>query len=511
MISLAARGLVKRYGGSAALDGVDFDLRAGEVHALLGENGAGKSTLVRILAGLTTPDAGEILVGGEPSGNLQSAYCHLKSTSLRLGVVHQHFMLVPNFTVAENLALAAGGPAAMHPRRAAGPALALARSLGWVLDPNAMVRGLPVGAQQRLEILKALHGAGAAPGSPHPRILILDEPTATLAPAEVDDLFRLLRRLRAEGHAVLFISHKLAEVLALSDRVTVLRRGRVVASLSTADAHADALAGLMVGDEAPAAAATVDREEPTPATGAMSGAGCEARPCADRTLHLKNLEATDDRGRPALRGIALDVGAGEIVGIAGADGNGQTELAETLAGRRPYSGRIRVAGRAGYIPGDRHRHGLILEMTLAENVALEAHRDAECRRGPLLSWRRIRAEAEALLAEMDVRGGRPDLPARALSGGNQQKLVIGRALRRRPSVLVIVNPTRGLDVAATAEVHRRLRAARDAGAAVLLISTDLDEVLALSDRVGVLYGGRLSTLLPPDTPREHLGLLMGGA
>lgn len=494
------RGISKRFGDTLALDGVDFDLAAGEIHALLGENGAGKSTLMSILSGLYTPDAGVVELGGHPT-RLRSAR---DAARAGIGMVHQHFTLVENLTVAENLALAlpAQTPFFLPRRNLAAPALELAESLGWKLDPRTPVWQLPVGVQQRLEIVKVL--------AQNPDILIFDEPTAVLAPVELDELFEVLLRLRAQGKSLVFITHKLNEVMRICDRVTVLRRGKNAGAVATSDTDPADLARRMVGPAEqtevlaqgiPAGSAPVDSEP---------------------VLRLSDLYVRDDRGIDAVRGLALELKAGEILGIAGVDGNGQAELAEAIVGLRPLrSGTVDFNGErtheglparrvVGYIPQDRRRSGLVQGMSVRDNLVLELQQEPQAARGPWLRWNYLNTEAAEMLRLYDVRGSGLEQNVENLSGGNQQKVVIARALRKRPRLLLAVNPTRGVDVGATAYVHQQLRQARADGTAILLISTELEEILALSDRVAVLYEGRIVGVVTPHTPRETLGLMMGG-
>jgi simple sugar transport system ATP-binding protein len=536
---LGARGITKRFGAFAALDGVDFDVRAGEVHALLGENGAGKSTLMNVLSGLLRPTSGDILLDGVPV-----RFASPRDAERRgIGMVHQHFLLVPPLSVAENLLLGAaremGGALSYPVARVLDEARAVADRLGWRIPWDAPAGSLPVGTQQRVEILKALRG--------ETRVLIFDEPTAVLTPTETPELFDTIRRLAAEGRGIVFISHKLEEVLHLAGRVTVLRRGHVVHRTTTAETSASGLAEAMVGsgiasaltpgpsprfgrgvpDVAGAAAvATSPSLSPLPNLGEGSG----VRATTETTtplLHVQNLtlNARSRGARPLLSGISFDVDPGEIFGIAGVDGNGQAELAECLAGLlRPDKGTIRVGDvtppvnalafrRAGVavIPADRQTRGLALPLSITENLALGVYDDPKYRRGPLLAWPRLRGRAADLIGRFDIRATGPDAATRSLSGGNQQKVVIARALSGAPQVVVAVNPTRGLDVGAIAYVHNALRAARDAGAAIVLISTELEEVLTLATRrVAVLYEGTFSGVVAPDASREEIGLLMGG-
>ena len=510
---LSLRGITKRFGNTLALDGVDFDLVPGEIHALLGENGAGKSTLMNILRGLTPPTAGQITLRG------QSVRFSTPQDAARagIGMVHQHFLLVPTFTVLENLALAS--PEKQPPLH---QAKVVADRLGWHIPFSARVADLPVGTQQRVEILNALLGDA--------RILLFDEPTAVLAPNEIDELFTVLCALRAEGRSLVFVSHKLNEVMALCDRVTVLRRGQVVGTVAIGETRPEDLARRMVGEEAP----------PTPNNGGVGEdwAGASLVPTGSTlapqnwgggaVLTVTNLSTAPGPDAVALSEISFTLQAGETLGFAGVDGNGQAELARALTGLRPWrGGTVEVNGKPvvrisprdlerlgiALIPPDRHTEGLALTLSVADNLTLEAANMRQFRRGPggvFLDRRGLRAFAGQLARDFDVRTDDLSLPARSLSGGNQQKIVIARALWRKPSLLVAVSPTRGLDVAATGYVHDKLRRRQAEGGATVLISTELDEVIALSTRIAVLYEGRIVGVMPPDTPRETLGLMMGG-
>ena len=496
---LELRGITKRFPGVVANDHVDFELRQGEVHALLGENGAGKSTLMNILYGLYHPDDGRILLKGEPV----RIHSPRDAIARGIGMVHQHFMLIPVMTVAENIVLAiepskAGvlldyGAARQRVRQ-------LSESFQFAIDPDARVEDITVGQQQRVEIIKALYR--------HADILILDEPTAVLTPQEAHELFEFLRRLTREGLlSVIFISHKLNEVLEIADRITVLRRGKKIDTVPQAGATQESLARMMVGRE------VLLRVDKTPSTP------------ADSVLSVHDLHATDDRGLEVVRGVSFEARGGEIVGLAGVDGNGQSELVEALTGlRRPASGEIRLAGKdvtgasaakildlgLGHIPEDRQRRGLVLEFSLAENLALHDFDKAPNARLGWLYPKRLIAAARKLLQQFDVRGGNPQTRAAALSGGNQQKVVLAREISRDPRVLIAAQPTRGLDVGAIEFVHRRLVEARDAGEAVLLVSLELEEVLSLSDRILVIYEGQIVAEYGPDVSEEELGIAMTG-
>lgn len=501
-MNVQMRGIVKQFDATRALSGVEFELLPGEIHALLGENGAGKSTLMHVLSGLYPPDAGTIEVRGEPV-RFRSAR---DVTRASIGMVHQHFTLVENFTVAENLALALPNqtPFFLPRRDLAAEALALAERLGWKLEPNTPVWQLPVGVQQRLEIVKVL--------AQQPEILIFDEPTAVLAPVELDELFSVLHRLRSEGKSIVFISHKLNEVMRLCDRVTVLRRGENAGTVAVAETSAEDLARRMVGEQAEQELVS---ENPQAARDRDFIVG-------ETVLTIDDLWVRDARGVDALRGVSLEVREGEIVGVAGVDGNGQAELAETILGLcRPARGRVEfrrrdgarggpVRSEIGYVPQDRRRAGLVTSMSVRDNLILELHQEPQANWGPWLRWPYLNERAGEMMKAYDVRAADLAQPVSTLSGGNQQKIVIGRALDKQPRLLVALNPTRGVDVGATAYVHEQLEVQRRRGAAILLISTELDEVIRLSDRVAVLYEGRIMGVVPPTTPREQLGLMMGG-
>jgi len=495
---LELRGITKQFPGVLANDHIDFDLRRGEVHALLGENGAGKSTLMSILYGLYTADSGEILMDGKPVTISSPKH----AIELGIGMVHQHFMLIPVMTVTENIVLA------QEPRQA-GVLLdydaasqrvrELSTSFGLAVNPNARIMSITVGQQQRVEILKALY-RGA-------EILILDEPTAVLTPQEAKELFEIIEGLKQQGKSIVFISHKLNEVLEIADRISVLRRGKLVETIPREGATEAGLARSMVGRE------VLLRVEKKPATP------------GETLLTVEDLVVRDDRGLEAVRGVSLEVHAGEIVGIAGVDGNGQSELIDALTGlRHPASGRIQVGDKdlmrasarqaldagMGHIPEDRHRRGLVLDFNLAENLALHDYGKEPLSKLGWVNPRRWLRWASGLLKEFDVRGGGPTTRGASLSGGNQQKVVIAREVSRNPSVLIAAQPTRGLDVGAIEFVHRRLVEQRDAGKAVLLVSLELEEVLSLSDRILVLYEGRIVAEFPPDVSEEEVGIAMTG-
>lgn len=495
---LELRGITKRYGPLVANDRIDLTVESGQIHALLGENGAGKTTLMNVLYGLTQPDEGEIIVDGGPvrfSGPGDAI-------AAGIGMVHQHFMLVPVFTVAENVVLGrerASRFGFLDRRRTRQDVLELSRRYGLEIDPDARVESLPVGVQQRVEIVKALLRDAD--------VLILDEPTAVLIPQEIDELIRIMRALREAGKSIVFITHKLKEVKAVADTVTVIRRGRVVGQTSPEASEAE-LASMMVGR-------TVELQvEKAP-----------AKP-GGPVLRVSGLSVDGDVGVRAVDDVSFEVAAGEIVALAGVQGNGQTELAEALLGlRRPARGSITVdgtelAGRnparilragVGYVPEDRQRDGLVASFSVADNLVLDQYNAMPFASGLLTQRARVREHAERLVEEFDVRTPSINAPAATLSGGNQQKVVVARELSRTARLIVASQPTRGLDVGSTEAIHRRLVLARDGGAAVMIVSSELDEVLALADRIAVMYRGRIVGILPAGASRDELGLMMAGA
>jgi simple sugar transport system ATP-binding protein len=494
--SVALRHVTRRFGHLIANDDVSLELAPGEIHALVGENGAGKTTLMRVLYGLLPPDAGHIEIDGRP---VRIRHPH-DAMKLGLGMVHQHFMLIDTLTVAENVTLGREPEArfgAFRRANAEARVAELAEHHRLPVEPRAEVRTLSVGAQQRVEILKALHHGA--------RVLILDEPTAVLTPQEVDELFQVLRALKADGATIVLITHKLNEVRAVADRVTVMRAGRVVGGGQVAALSSEQIAELMVGRTL----------APVLARGRRDPGGA--------LLEVRGLEVRDDRGLPAVRGVSFEARAGEIVGIAGVEGNGQHELVECLAGlRAPVAGEIVIGGRrcsgrsarehfaAGlaHIPADRLRRALVLDMTLAENLVLGVETKGA---GPWHDPRRLEREAAPRLVEFDVRPPHPTARAGQLSGGNQQKLVAARELARGAGVLLAAHPTRGLDLGAIDFLHRRLLGERDHGRAVLLVSSELSEILTLSDRILVVYEGRIVLETTPDATDERmLGLAMTG-
>jgi simple sugar transport system ATP-binding protein len=496
---LELRGITKRFPGIVANDHIDLDLRKGEVHALLGENGAGKSTLMNVLYGLYRPDEGEILLNGEPVVLKSSK----DAIDRGIGMVHQHFMLIPVMTVAENIVLANEPTHAgifLDHAAADQRVRDLAAQFKFEVDPDALVADITVGQQQRVEILKALYRKAD--------ILILDEPTAVLTPQEALELFEILGHLKADGMSIIFITHKLNEVLEIADRISVLRRGRKIDTVPREGATEAALAQLMVGREV---VFRIDKPASTP---------------GEPLLKVDDLHVFDDRDVEKVRGVSFEVCAGEIVGIAGVDNNGQTELIDALTGlRHPASGTISMAGRQfdratpkemtddaelGHIPEDRHARGLVLDFSLAENLALHDYRHSPDSKLGWLFPRRLTSRATRLLPEFDVRGGGPSTPASALSGGNQQKVVLAREIDRDPKVLIAAQPTRGLDVGAIEFVHRRLISERDEGRGVLLVSLELEEIFALADRILVMFEGEFVGEYSPDVSENTLGLAMTG-
>jgi ABC-type uncharacterized transport system ATPase subunit len=494
---LEMRGIRKEFPGILANDDVSLDVRRGEVHALLGENGAGKSTLMNILYGLYRHDAGEILLHGKPVsfGSARDAI------QAGIGMVHQHFMLIPVMTVAENIVLG------VEPHKgllldedgAEQRVRDLSKQFGLLVDPAALVSEITVGQEQRVEILKALY-RGA-------EILILDEPTAVLTPQEAGELFEIIRSLKADGKSIIFISHKLNEVLEIADRITVLRRGRKIETVPREGATEESLARAMVGREV---LLRVDKAPAQP---------------GDVVLAVDDLHVFDDRGIEKVRGMSFGVRAGEIVGIAGVDGNGQTELIEALTGlRKIESGTVRVSGEeldhasaremldagVGHIPEDRQRRGLVLDFSIAENIALHDYSSPPDSKWGWLFPDRLVDRARGLIAEFDVRGGGPLTRAGGLSGGNQQKVVVAREIGRDPKVLIAAQPTRGLDVGAIEYLHSRIVAERDEGRAILLVSLELDEIMSLSDRILVVYEGQIVGEHAPDVSEQEIGLEMLG-
>ena len=496
------RNITKRFGDVLANDGVSFRVAAGTIHAIVGENGAGKSTAMRIAYGFYTADSGEILVNNE----VRAIRTPHDAIALGIGMVHQHFMLVEPMTVAENIVLGAepGSAAALDLKRAAAEIRRVSDEFKLSVDPNATIETLSVGQQQRVELLKALYR--------HAQLLILDEPTAVLTPQEVQEFFAILRRMREQGKTIIIITHKLSEVLAISDNVTVMRDGRVVGDLKTSETNAAELARLMVGREV---LLRVDKPEGKPGAPVVA---------------VSKLSITGRDGTKRLNDVSFEVRAGEIVGIAGVEGNGQTELIEALAGLIPgshVSGKISFEGSdvtsanarrrkelgIAHVPEDRHRRGLLLDSSLAENTILGVHyrKPAVTGNGIILDEKGIRQRTEQVIRDFDVRPPNPVLPARALSGGNQQKLIIGREFELPPKLLLVSQPTRGVDIGAIEFIHQKIVALRDAGCAVLLVSAELEEVTALSDRLLVIHNGEIIGEVDPTiTTNEEIGLMMTG-
>ncbi len=498
-VVLEARGITKRFPGVLANEQVSLTLQHGEVLALLGENGAGKTTLMNILYGLYQQDAGEVLVRGKP------VRMRGPSAAIRhgIGMVHQHFMLVPVFTVAENIILGA--------ETSRGPLLDMAAARRHIhelsqrhnlaVDPDALVKDLSVGQQQRVEIIKALYRNAT--------ILILDEPTAVLTPQETDELFVIIRSLTAQGVSVIFITHKLREVLALADRIVVLRRGRVVGETRPREASERSLAEMMVGRSV-----ILQVEKQTAHPGAT-------------VLALEQLSLNDDRGQQVVNALTLDVRAGEVLGLAGVQGNGQTELVEAITGLRPVrAGRVLIDGQdytgaaprrisesgCAHVPEDRQEDGLVLGYSVADNLVLNTYYVAPFAHGIVRDGQAVLHHAEQLVAQYDVRTPNVTTSVAALSGGNQQKVIIARELSREVRLLIAAQPTRGIDVGSIEFIHQQIIAARDRGTAVLLVSAELDEIMALADRIAVIYHGRIVATLPATSAsREQLGLLMAGA
>jgi general nucleoside transport system ATP-binding protein len=494
------RGITKRFPGVVACDGVDLSVDSGEVHALLGENGAGKSTLMNILFGLYRPDEGEILLDDEA----QSFRSPADAIAAGIGMVHQHFMLVPVFTVAENVMLGVEptGPLGQLERGDAHQRVTeLSERYGMAVDPEATIEDLPVGIQQRVEILKALYRDA--------RCLILDEPTAVLTPPEIAELMEIVRQLAEGDRSVIFISHKLREVLAIADEISVLRNGKVVGHTTPEETDEQALATMMVGRDV---RLVVDKAAATP---------------GEPVLAVDNLVVGDDRGQRVVDGVSFEVRAGEIVALAGVQGNGQTELVEAITGMRPArSGSVRFDGhdvtgwapddlfRAGlaHVPEDRQRDGLIGSFAVSSNLVLNQIEERPFSRRLRIDRRAVRKHAEELVEQFDVRTASVQSAASTLSGGNQQKVIIAREFFHADRLLVLSQPTRGLDVGSIQYIHRQVVAKRDEGIGVLLNSSELDEVLALADRVAVIYRGRIVGVLDrEDASRERIGLLMAGA
>ena len=496
------RNITKRFGAVLANDRVSIKVAPGTIHAIVGENGAGKSTAMRVAYGFYTADSGEILIDGE----VREIRTPHDAIALGIGMVHQHFMLVEPMTVAENIVLGAepGTAVSLDLQKAAEEIRKVSDEFKLAVDPNATIETLSVGQQQRVELLKALYR--------HAQLLILDEPTAVLTPQEVEEFFAILRRMREQGKTIVIITHKLSEVLAISDDVTVMRDGKVVGEVKTSETNAAELARLMVGREV-----LLRVEKPDANPGAA-------------VLKVKDLSIVGRDGSKRINDITFEISASEIVGIAGVEGNGQTELIEALAGLIPgshVSGSITFEDRditqtdarrrkelgIAHVPEDRHRRGLLLDFSLAENTILGVHyrKPAVSSDGILLDQKGIQRRTEQVIRDFDVRPPNPILPARALSGGNQQKLIIGREFELPPKLLLVSQPTRGVDIGAIEFIHRKIVAMRDAGCAVLLVSAELEEVTALSDRLLVIHNGQIvGEVDPKKASNEEIGLMMTG-
>ncbi len=491
--------ITKRFPGVIANDRVNFKLARGEIHALLGENGAGKTTLVNCLYGMYQADEGTILIN-DREVDITSPNIAIENG---IGMVHQHFMLIPPFTVTENIILGSEPTqnVMIDMKKAVEEVTELSERYGLNVDPEAKVRDISVGMQQRVEILKTLY-RGAD-------ILILDEPTAVLTPQEVDELIKIMRSLTEEGKSIIFITHKLKEVKMIADRVTVIRRGKVIDTVEAEKASKNELARMMVGRDV---LLEVDKKPAEP---------------GEVILEVNNLHVQNDRNLPALTGTSFQVKKGEILGIAGVDGNGQSELIEVLTGLREYEkGKIILKGNelkkiktksifesgVSHIPEDRQKHGLIMDYTLFENLILGNHYRPPYAKGKKMNYKEIKDEAQKLISEYDIRTPGEDVKARTLSGGNQQKVILAREFNRDPDILIAAQPTRGVDVGAIEFIHNKLIELRDTGKAVLLISLELDEILSLSDRIAVIYEGKIVEILDrKDATEERLGLLMSGA
>lgn len=492
------RDITKVFGEFVANDKINLHLRKGEIHALLGENGAGKSTLMNMLAGLLEPTSGEIAVNGQVV-NLDSPS---KAAGLGIGMVHQHFMLVEAFTVAENIILGSEltKNGVLDIAGASKEIKALSERYGLAVDPSAKVADISVGAQQRVEILKTLY-RGAD-------ILIFDEPTAVLTPSEIEELMAIMKNLVKEGKSIILITHKLDEIRAVSDRVTVIRRGKSIETVKIAGTTNADLAEMMVGRSV---SFKTEKQASQP---------------KEVVLSIKDLVVNENRGVPAVKNLSLDVRAGEIVGIAGIDGNGQSELIQAITGlRKVESGSIELKGDSivglhprqitelsvGHVPEDRHRDGLILEMMISENIALQTYYKEPHSKNGILNYSNITSYAKKLMEEFDVRAASEIVPAAALSGGNQQKAIIAREIDRDPDLLIVSQPTRGLDVGAIEYIHKRLIEERDNGKAVLVVSFELDEILNVSDRIAVIHDGKIQGIVSPETTnKQELGVLMAG-
>jgi general nucleoside transport system ATP-binding protein len=497
-MKLEIKGLTKRFGSFTANDHIDLTIESGEIHCLLGENGAGKSTLMNMLYGLLQPTEGEIVVDGETHAFSSPG----DAIEAGIGMVHQHFMLVPVFTVAENIMLGreqTRGAGVLDRRKASKLVRELSERYGLSVDPDALVEDLPVGVQQRVEILKALsHDA---------KVLILDEPTAVLTPQEIDELMEIMRTLKKQGTSIIFITHKLREVKAVGDRISVIRRGKVVGTAEPT-ASEPQLAEMMVGREVKL---LVDKASPE---------------IGDVVLDVRGVTVVDPRGHQVVKDVSFDARAGEVLGLAGVQGNGQTELIKALLGLvKPDAGAISLEGRdisrhgprqslddgIGYIPEDRSHDGYVGAFTVRENLVLDLYRSEEFSRGMALRLDEIEKNAADRIEQFDIRTESASTPLASLSGGNQQKVVVAREFSRPLKVLIAAQPTRGVDVGSIEFIHKRIIEERDRGTAVIIVSTELDEIFSLSDRIAVMYDGRIVDTVTPDIAREDIGLMMAGA
>lgn len=489
----------KEFSGFVANDNITLQLKKGEIHALLGENGAGKSTLMNVLFGLYQPEQGEIKVKGESVKITDPNVAN----DLGIGMVHQHFMLVDTFTVTENIILGKettkGG--VIDIKTAEEEVRKISERYGLSVDPQAKISNISVGMQQRVEILKTLY-RGAD-------ILIFDEPTAVLTPQEIKELIQIFKTLIKEGKSIILITHKLKEIMEVCDRVTVIRKGKGIGTVNVNETNPTELASLMVGRD------VVFKTEKT-----------EAHP-SENVLEISGLNVKDSRGVQSIKDLGLTVRAGEIVGIAGVDGNGQTELIEAITGlRKADSGSVKINGKEvlnltprkitesglAHIPQDRHKHGLVLNYSIGENIVLQSYYKQPYSKAGVMNFKKIYDKARSLISEFDVRTPSEYTPARALSGGNQQKAIIGREVDRNPDILIAAQPTRGLDVGAIEFIHKRLIEQRDNGKAVLLVSFELDEIMNVSDRIAVIYEGEIVAVVDPkETNEQELGLLMAGS
>ncbi|AAM23741.1 simple sugar transport system ATP-binding protein [Caldanaerobacter subterraneus subsp. tengcongensis MB4] len=495
---LEVRNITKRFPKVVANDNVNLTVERGEIHAILGENGAGKSTLMNIIYGLYKPDSGQLIFDGEEL-NLSGPH---EAIEKGIGMVHQHFMLIPVFTVAENIVLGAEPKGITYDRKKANELIReISEKYHLEIDPDAKVKDLSVGLQQRVEILKAFYRKA--------KLLILDEPTAMLTPQETQKLFEIMRELKQQGMSIIFISHKLEEVLEISDRVTVMRRGKTVGTLKTKETNEQELANLMVGREV---VLRIEKSEYKP---------------GDVVLSVKNLTVVDQQNVTRVKDVSFEIREGEIFGLAGIDGNGQLELVEAIMGLRPKkSGSVFFYGKdvtnfstrqlyregISYIPQDRQADGLVLDFTIAENLILREYKDPTYSRRGVIQYKKVYENAEKKVKEFDVRPPEYMLKARNLSGGNQQKVILAREVGYNPKLLIAVQPTRGMDVGAIEYIHRRILELRDKGAAIFLVSLELEEIMSLSDRIGVIYKGQLMDILDGKTAtKEQIGLLMAGS